>query len=108
MARLKRPQKSSSQADVEAGEVLPEVVVARISAAALAAVQIQRFRAGLLHLRITAALRDTELSPRFDDAQSGDLDVGVVRVRVGDQLVEHRIIEHGPPLLHVRLVADCG
>ena len=104
MARLKRPQKSSSQPMSTPSAVLPEVGCpagcghrtgwrSRYSAVG----------AGLLQLRITAALGDAQLRARLHDPQSGDPQAAIVGVGVGDQPVEHRIVEHRPPLRHVRL-----
>ena len=90
-------------AHVETGTVLPETAVLRIAPTGLVAVQVQAVGAGLLHLRVAAALGDAQLGAGFDNPQAGNLQARVVRIGLGDQAVEHRVGEHRPPLLVVSL-----
>ena len=56
---------------------------------------------GLLHLRVERAAGNPELGARFHDAQTGGPHVGIHALRLGDQLVEHGIVEVAPPLLRL-------
>ncbi len=57
-------------------------------------------RAGhLLLLRIEQAAGDRQLRARFQDAHAGRARVRVGALRLGDQRVEHRVVEVAPPFL---------
>ncbi|MCY1362879.1 hypothetical protein D9M69_496180 [compost metagenome] len=84
--------------DVEAGAVLPEVRVLRVAPAGLVALEVEAIGAGLLELRVAAALGDAQLGAGFQHPQAGDLQVGIVAVRLEDQSLQRRVLEHLPPL----------
>jgi hypothetical protein len=56
----------------------------------------------LLLLRIEQAAGDRQLRARFQDAHAGRAHVRVGALRLGDQRVEHRVVEVAPPFLGLR------
>ncbi|MCY1499887.1 hypothetical protein D9M68_339160 [compost metagenome] len=89
--------------DVEADAVLPELAVLGVEPAGLVALEVDAVGAGLLELRVAAAQGDAQLGAGLQHPQAGDLQVGIVAVRLADQLLQRRVFEHLPPLLVVRL-----
>ncbi len=102
MPRLNLPQKSSSQARSKARPADPNVVpwplLPRLPAT-------QGLRVDLLQLRIQRAAGDAELGARLHDANAGGANARVQPLRLGDQLVEHRVVEVAPPLVARRSCA---
>ena len=99
MLRLNLPQKSISQpiwnpalADVALMSRAPALCSPARSTSA----------GGLLNLRVERAAGDAELGARFHDAKTGGAHVRIRALRLGNQLVEHRVVEVAPPLLHLR------
>ncbi|MNS57052.1 hypothetical protein D3C72_899290 [compost metagenome] len=99
------PPEVEFPADIEVGAVLPEAAVGGIAAPGLAPVRVEHVGAHLLHLRKAAALGDAELGARFQHAQAGDLEPGVVGIGLGHQPLERRVGKDLPPLAEVRLCA---
>ena len=97
------PPEVEFPADVETGAVLPQVAVERAVAARLVVIQIEGIGAGLLQLRIAPAVGDAELGARFEHPQAGDPQRRTAGVGLGDQAVQHRVVELAPPLAAVRL-----
>ena len=62
----------------------------------------------LLHLRVERAAGNSELGARFHDAHAGDPHVGIHALRLGNQAVEHGIVEVAPPLLRLSAARDSG
>ncbi|MNI02122.1 hypothetical protein D3C73_549860 [compost metagenome] len=79
--------------------------VLRVGAARLSTVQVQAVGAGLLQLRVASTQGDTQLRPGLHDPQASEVQVGVVGIGFGHQMVQHRVVEHAPPLAAVRLRA---
>ncbi|MNI54537.1 hypothetical protein D3C73_1094350 [compost metagenome] len=80
------------------------MAVHRVIPAGLMAVDIHAVSGDLLQLRVAPALGDAQLCAGFHHPQAGDLQAGVVRVRLGNQAVEHRVGEDLPPLADVRVL----
>ncbi|MNY07942.1 hypothetical protein D3C86_1407690 [compost metagenome] len=97
------PPEIQLPADIEADAVLPEMRVLGVGAARLSTVQVQAVGAGLLQLRVASTQGDTQLCPGLHDPQASDVQVGVVGIGFGHQMVQHRVVEHAPPLAAVRL-----
>ena len=98
MLRLNLPQKSSSQPTCPAGA---ESRRAAVRPAGPLRSHAEHLAGRLLHLRIARAAGDAELRARFHDAQAGGAHVRIHALRLGDQLVEHRVVEVAPPLLQL-------
>ena len=100
MPRLNLPQKSSSQARSKARP--PDQSVGRVPS--LSRLPTRRAcRVDLLQLRIQPAAGDAELGARLHDAQAGGAHARVQPLRLGHQLVEHRVVELAPPVVVARL-----
>ena len=102
MPRLNLPQKSSSQARSKARPTGPERSTAAVASAVADA---KRLCVDLLQLRIQPAAGDAELRPRLHDAQAGGTYSRVQPLRLGHQLVEHRVVELAPPIVVAGLSA---
>ena len=98
MPRLNLPQKSISQLmpnpAFKANDVVSDAPDLHLPCA-------EHLAGCLLHLRVERAAGDPELGARFHDAQTGDPHVGIHALRLGNQLVEHGIVEVAPPLLRL-------
>ena len=90
MLRLNLPQKSSSQ-PIWNPALKDTALVSR--APVLCSPAQSSVAGGLLHLRVERAAGDAELGARFHDAKTGGAHVRIHALRLGDQLVEHRIVE---------------
>ncbi|SPK76532.1 protein of unknown function (plasmid) [Cupriavidus taiwanensis] len=90
--------------NIKARTVLPHTTALSWSRRLLA-VHVQGVGAGLLQLRITTRQRDTKLGARFDHAQAGDSDAGIVGIGRFDQSLKNGIRKDLPPFAHARLLA---
>ncbi|MNI15926.1 hypothetical protein D3C73_692420 [compost metagenome] len=79
--------------------------VLRVIAPELPAIDVKTVCAGLLHLRIAPTQRNAQLRPGFHHPQPGYPEIGIVGVGVGNQTIQHRVTEHLPPALQIRMQA---
>ncbi|MNN26811.1 hypothetical protein D3C81_1403290 [compost metagenome] len=95
------PPEVDFPADVEARAGLPEHRITSSGGAGLVLLQVQALGAQLLQLWITPGLHDGQLGAGFGNAQAGHAQVAVVGIGLGDQGIQGRVGEHGPPLAQV-------